>query len=379
MRSDVLIIGGGVIGLAIAREVRLRGAGRITLLEKGVCGEESSWAAAGMLGPQAEAENLDTFFDLCCESRAKYPEFAESLLSETGIDIELDRSGTLFLAFTEEDEQSLEHRFEWQKKAGLVVERLSAEQTRQAEPFVSPDVRMSLLFPNDWQVDNRKLLASLKHFADANDITIHENTAVEALTTANNRVTGATTKTSAFLADQTVLATGAWSSLIKIGNDAPPFAIVPVRGQIICLRTAKRLFEHVVYSRRGYLVPRSDGRILAGATSEMVGFTKGVTGEAADQLRNMAFEIAPSLDNLPVADHWSGLRPSVSDSLPVIGAIKGTDGLFVATAHYRNGILLAPLTAALTADMLMGSPIEKRIAEFSPNRFRSAASRFGRP
>lgn len=379
MRSDVLIMGGGVIGLSIARELRLRGAGSITLLDKGVCGEESSWAAAGMLGPQAEADEGGAFFDLCCESRANYPEFAENLLSETGIDIELDRSGTLYVAFTEEDEHNLEARYAWQKKAGLAVERLTAEQTRRAEPFISPDVRMSLLFPDDWQVDNRKLLASLKHFADSNDIVIYENTAVEALPIVNKRVTGAATKTRTFLANRTVLATGAWSSLIKIGDDAPPFAITPVRGQIICMRTAKRLFERVVYSRRGYLVPRSDGRILAGSTSEMAGFTKAVTDEAATVLRNMAFEIAPSIYNLPVADHWSGLRPSVSDGLPVIGAIDGTEGLFIATAHYRNGILLAPLTASLTADVLTGNQVDSRLSEFAPNRFQSSATRFGRP
>ncbi len=378
MRSDVLIIGGGVIGLSIAREMRLRGVGSVTLLEKGVCGEESSWAAAGMLGPQAEADEGGTFFDVCCESRSLYPEFAESLLAETGVDIELDQSGTLYIAFNEDDEQILSERFVWQKKAGLSVKRLTAEQTRRAEPFISPDVRMSLLFPDDWQVDNRKLLASLRNFADANDIVIHENTRVESLVNESGRVTGALTKTGTFLADQTVLATGAWSSLIKIGDDAPPFATTPVRGQIICLRTAKRLFEHVVYSRRGYLVPRSDGRILAGATSEKVGFTKGTTDEAASELRNMAFEIAPSMDNLPVADHWSGLRPSVPDGLPVIGTIDGIDNLFVATAHYRNGILLAPFTANLTADTLTDKSIEMRLAGFSPNRFQNAAVPFGR-
>ncbi len=379
MRSDVLIIGGGVIGLSIARELCLRGVKNITLLEKGICGEESSWAAAGMLGPQAEADEGGAFFDLCRESRSLYPEFAQNLLAETGIEIELDQKGTLYVAFTEEDEQILNDRFDWQKKAGLAVERLSAEQTRRTEPFISPDVRMSLLFRDDWQVDNRKLLAALKSFADSNGIVIHENTRVESILTDRGRVAGTRTNTASFFSDQTILATGAWSSLIKIGDTPPPFSVTPVRGQIIGLRTAKRLFEHVVYSRRGYLVPRVDGRILAGSTSEKVGFTKGTTDEAELELRNMAFEIAPIMDGLPVADHWSGLRPSVPDGLPMIGRIDGIDALFVATAHYRNGILLAPLTATITADTLTGKVTKKRLADFSPDRFENDTNRFGRP
>lgn len=378
MNSEVLVIGGGVIGLSIARELHIRGVQNITLLEKGMCGEESSWAAAGMLGPQAEADEGGTFFDLCCESRALYKAFAENLLDETTVDIELDRQGTLYVAFTDEDVQVLESRFTWQKKAGLVLERLSAGETRRAEPFVSPDVQMSLFFPNDWQVENRKLLTALRQYAEINGITICEGTSVERLLTEGDRIIGAETKNDKFLAGQSVLATGAWSSLIKIADAATPFAITPVRGQIICLRTAKRLFERVIYSRRGYIVPRVDGRILAGSTSEQVGFTKGVTEAATDALRNMAFEIAPSLDGLPVADAWSGLRPFAADGMPVFGSIAGFEGIFVATAHYRNGILLAPLTAKLAADALTSGSVDKRLKKFNPNRFRAVATSFGR-
>ncbi len=373
MNSEVLIIGGGVIGLSIARELHLRGVRDITLLERNVCGEESSWAAGGMLGPQAEADEAGPFFDICSRSRDLYPAFAEALLTETGIDIELDRSGTLYAAFTDDDERHLNGRFEWQSKAGLAVERLTADDTRRAEPFISPDVRMSLLFPNDWQLDNRKLLAALRHYAEIIGIEIRENTHVESLTIENGRVTGASTSGGTFTAGKTVLATGAWTSLIKLGDMAMPFAVTPVRGQIICLRTAKRVFESVVYSRRGYIVPRADGRILAGSTTEFTGFTKGVTDQAASDLRNMAFEIAPSMDNLQVIDSWSGLRPMAADGLPVLGEIEGLDRLFVATAHYRNGILLAPLTAKLAADHLIDGRTDKRLSGFSPNRFRAAA------
>ncbi|MEQ1646153.1 MAG: FAD-dependent oxidoreductase, partial [Pyrinomonadaceae bacterium] len=161
MTSEVLIIGGGVIGLSIARELHKLGAKRITIVEKAVCGEESSWAAAGMLGPQAEADAGGSFFDMTLASRDLYPDFAAELEAETGIDVGLDRSGTLYFAFSDEDVRALRERYEWQNKAGLPVELLTADEARRAEPFASPAVREALFFPGDWQVDNRKLLGAL--------------------------------------------------------------------------------------------------------------------------------------------------------------------------------------------------------------------------
>ncbi len=376
MDTEVLIIGGGVIGLSVAREMHLRGIRRIAVLEKSVCGEESSWAAAGMLGPQAEADELGPFYDLCSESRDLYPAFAERLLAETGINIEIDRSGTLYVAFTDEDAKILNARYEWQKKAGLAVERLTADETRRAEPFVSPDVRMSLFFPTDWQVENRKLLTALKRYAEINGINIYENTAVETLLTEDGKVTGAKTANARFPAGKTVLATGAWSSLIKIGDAPMPFAVTPVRGQIICMRTAKRLFERVIYSRRGYIVPRADGRILGGSTTEFAGYTKSVTDAAVGELINMAFEIAPSLDRLPVVDSWSGLRPYAADGMPILGGLDSIENLVIAAAHYRNGILLAPLTAKIIGDEIAGDRSNRNLDQYSPNRFHSAATDF---
>ena len=158
MNSDILIIGGGVIGLATARALRKKGVSRITILERGAIGQEASHAAAGMLAPNAETEKLDDFFRLCNESNKLYPEFAAELQDETHIDIELDRQGTLYIALNDDDSAEIGRRFEWQRGAGLTVEHLTARETRTMEPFVAPDVRESLFFPNDWQVENRKLL-----------------------------------------------------------------------------------------------------------------------------------------------------------------------------------------------------------------------------
>lgn len=367
-RSDVLIVGAGVIGLAVARELHRSGVGKITVVEKGFCGLESSWAAGGMLGPQAEADEGGAFFDLCMASRDMYPDFAAELLDETGIDIELDRSGTLHLAFSEADSLKLNERFAWQTDAGLAVERLSAEEVRRAEPFVSPDVLEGIFFANDWQVENRRLLDALTAYANVNGIRLIENAEVECLTVESNTVVGVVANGDRFEADHIVLATGAWTSLIKIGVAAMPFKIEPVRGQMVVFQTAKRLFQHVIYSHRGYLVPRKDGRVLAGSTSEMAGFDRSITSEAAVSLRSMASEIAPSTAGLPTVDQWSGLRPFVFDGLPIIGDIAGIDGLTIATAHYRNGILLAPITAKLVAESIINK--SGADAAFSPNRFR---------
>lgn len=375
MARNFLIVGGGVIGLSIARALHKRNIGRITLVDKGACGQESSWAAGGMLGPQAEADTAGEFFDLCSLSRDSYPAFSAELLSETGVDIELDRSGTLYLAFTKDDVRHLRDRFEWQRSAGLDVEHLSAETVRKSEPFVSPDVREGLYFPSDWQVDNRKLLTALLSYCNLNSIEVIENTAVERLIVENGRVTGAEADGRRFEADETIIATGAWTSLIELGAAQIPIRIEPVRGQMVMLRTARRLFERVIYSRRGYLVPRADGRLLAGSTTEKAGFDKVATEAAAGVLRKMVNEIAPSTAGLPIADHWSGLRPFAVDGLPVIGRIDGISGAYFATAHYRNGILLAPLTARMVADDMTGREVLPNAGSFAPGRFKLRAVR----
>jgi glycine oxidase len=369
MNPDVLIIGGGLIGLSIARELHKSGVRRITLVEKSICGSESSWAAAGMLGPQAEAEETGPFFDLCCASRHLYPAFAAKLLDETGVNVELDRAGTLYLAFTDDDVREVHRRLKWQHKAGLPVEHFSAEETRRAEPFVSPDVRGALFFPDDWQVENRKLCAALKRYSQLNGIKIRENTLVERLIIENGRVVGAETATERIAAGQTVLATGAWTSIIKLGLADMPFEVAPVRGQMIAFHSDKRLFKHVIYSCRGYIVPRLDGWILAGSTSENTGFDKSVTEAATASLRDAACEIAQHLTSLDIDDRWAGLRPHASDGLPILGPIDGIDSLIIATAHYRNGILLAPLTAKLVAENLVSKKDSEYFRIFAPGRF----------
>ena len=370
MHPEVLIIGGGVIGLSIARELHKQGLRRITLVEKGVCGEEASSAAAGMLSPQVEADEPSAFFDLCCASRDLYPVFADELLNETGINVELDRTGTLYLAFNDEDVTEIRKRVEWQTKIGLSVEIFAENEIRHIEPVVSKNAHAASFFPNDGQVENRKLISALKCYADINGIEIRENIQVEKLIVLDGPVTGAESGDQVITAEITVIATGAWTSLIKLGPIDMPVKVEPVRGQMIAFRPVERLFRHVLCSSSGYMVPRLDDRILAGSTSEKVGFDKTVSEAAALTLKEMAFEMVPDLADLQITDQWAGLRPFAYDCLPVLGSIDGFENLFFATAHYRNGILLAPLTAKLVADKLVSNKDSEYFTKFGADRFR---------
>jgi len=369
MHPEVLIIGGGVIGLSIARALNKQGVKRITLLEQGKCGREASWAAAGMLSPQVEAVEPNAFFDLCCASRDLYPSFADELLDETGIDVELDRTGTLFLAFDAAEAPEIRDRFEWQSKMDLSVDELTVGEARSLEPSISDNVQSALYFPNDWQVENRKLVTALKRYAEQNEINIIEDTRVERLGIDAGRVSVAETNAGNFKADVTVIATGAWTSLIKIGTAEMHVAIEPVRGQIIEFRLSEGLLRHVVCTKRGYLVPRLDARILVGSTSEIVGFDKSTTLSAETALVEMARDVIPNLKDRSIADRWAGLRPRALDGWPVLGQIPGLDNVLVATGHYRNGILLAPLTAKITAGKLTKNIESDYLSIFGADRF----------
>jgi glycine oxidase len=368
--ADAVVVGGGVIGLAIARALALRGMKRVVLIERARVGSEASSAAAGMLAPQAEANRADAFFDLACASRDLYPAFSAELLEETGTDIELERTGTLYLAFTEKDEEEIEHRYDWQRRAGLAIELLSADEARRLEPCISQEVRAALRFPLDVQVENRSLVAALSASVEKHGVRLLTETNVHSLIIERETIKGVETSRGAVHAPVVVVAAGAWTSFLTSSDKAAPhISIEPVRGQILCFETKARLARHVIYSPRGYIVPRLDGRLLAGTTTEHAGFEARVTEEGISAIRNHALEIAPTVRNLPFVDSWAGLRPRAEDDLPVIGACADVRGLFYATGHYRNGILLAPLTGALLAEQIITGNTSPFINAFSPDRF----------
>jgi glycine oxidase len=373
--ADVVIVGGGVIGLSIARALALRGVSDVMLIERGQPGAEASWAAGGILAPQVESDRADDFFSLAAAGRDLYPAFAESLKDETGIDVELDLTGTLCLGFTEKDEAELRSRFDWQSKARLSVEWLSGDEARRQEPCISPQVRCALRLPNDYQVENRRLIEALVKANERLGVRLFTDCHVSELLIENEKVRGVETSNGFVFARVVVLAAGAWTSQINSSLALPQ--LEPVRGQMLCYETRPRIARHVIYSSRGYLVPRRDGRLLVGSTTEWVGFDKRVTDEGVRAIKSMAIEIAPALAQLTPVDSWAGFRPRATDDLPVLGPCEEIAGLFYATGHYRNGILLAPITAQLMAAAIVDGATSPMPAAFSPDRFREAGQTVG--
>ncbi len=369
--ADVVVIGGGVIGLTIARALAQRNAGDICLIERGSIGHEASFAAAGMLAPQAEANSQDEFFRLASHSRDLYTGFAASLQEETGIDVELDTTGTLYLALTYHDLVEIEKRYEWQTAAGLAVEKLTQSQAQQLEPCISSSVLAALRFPLDVQVENRRLLSALTNSVTHQGVSIMTGTNVESLKIEKDRITGVQTSRGFISCPSVVIAAGTWSSFIRLTptGEKPALVIEPVRGQMISFDARPQLTRHVIYSPRGYIVPRRDGRLLAGSTSEHAGFAKEVTGGGISTILKNGEEIAPSISALPIVDTWAGLRPCAPDNLPVLGPCDEIGGLFYATGHYRNGILLAPVTGELIAEAVVAGVTSPLLGPFSPSRF----------
>lgn len=371
--ADVVIVGGGVIGCAIARRAARDGLS-VVVLERGTPGMEASWAAAGMLSPLAEADAPGPFLDLLLAARELYPPYAAALREETGIDVGYGDAGTLYAALREEDEAELRHRWTWQSAAGLPVERLTAEEAREAEPALSPAVRMALRFPGDHQVDNRALGTALWSAAARAGADFRLGAHAVRLLREGGRATGVECAGGERVtAGAVVLAGGAWAG--RMDGLPRPLPVEPVHGQLLALETVPPLFRHVVDSPRCYLVPRAGGRVIAGATVERTGDRKAVTPWGLRRLIDGAVEIAPALEHAPLAEAWSGLRPGTPDGFPVLGPDPDLPNLVYATGHYRNGILLAPLTGERVGGWLAGGAWCPDVARFGIGRFGTAGNR----
>lgn len=364
---DTAIIGGGVIGCSIAWRLAQAGQ-RVVVIERGAVGQEASWAAGGMLAPLAEADQTDDFFYLCVASRALYAEFANELRTASGIDIEYRTEGTLYLALTDEDEEELEHRWQWQHAAGLNVKKLKADCVRKLEPLVTGKLRWALKFPDDHQVNNRRLIKALSAAAqNAGAVFWPFTTAHQILTeqsAGHSRITGISTSNQTALASTVVVAAGSWSGALS--NLLPS---TPVRGQMLALEMPVPALRHVIYSRRGYVVPRAGGFVIAGSTTENVGYDKRVTAHGLMTILQNACEIAPTLQTQAITETWAGLRPFGLDDKPILGADPAVQGLTYATAHYRNGILLTPITAKLISELILSGKTSVDLTPFSLTRF----------
>jgi len=251
----------------------------------------------------------------------------------------------------------------------LCIDWLTADEARQLEPQISSKVRCALKFPNDVQVDNRKLVAALAKTNQELGVRTINDCEVKTIRSQQRRIRAVQTSKGNVSTSVVVLAAGAWLSLIKSPDvSLPEISIEPVRGQMLCFETQPPIPRHVIYGPHGYLVPRRDGRLLAGSTSEHVGFEKLVTDEGVTGIRSMATEIIPALEHLPLVDSWAGFRPRAQDDLPVLGPCEAIEGLFYAAGHYRNGILLAPITGELIADAIIDGVTPSMLQPFSPDR-----------
>src|SRR5580704_17955905 len=369
-KPRVAIIGAGVVGLGIAW--RLAGRAEVSVFDRGKAGMGASHAAAGMLAACCEAEpGEEALVALGRDSQARWPGFADELLRETGIDVELRTEGTLVLALTADDQAQLAHQLEFQQKLDLPLHWLSAAQTRAKEPHLAGKIAGSVFSPQDHQVDNRKLAAALRVAAERAGVTIHEHKPVKEIAVQAGRATGIVLDDgTSVAADRVVLAAGAWSrGIAGLPPDRRP-PVRPVKGQMLALHmdAAAPLLNHVLWAPGAYLVPRRDGRLIIGGTVEEKGFDEAITAGGMLTLLEAAWRAIPAIEELPIDEIWVGHRPGSRDDAPILG--RGPlQGLVYATGHHRNGILLAPVTADTIARLVLDDIVEPAIAPFGLERF----------
>jgi glycine oxidase len=370
----IVVIGAGVIGLAVGWRLAQRGAA-VTVLDRGAAGMGASHAAAGMLAICAEAEpGEERLVTLGRASQALWPAFAREVEAASGLPVDLRTEGTLAVGLTADDQARLNHRLEFQKSLGLPVEWISGSEARRREPHLAPGLAGAVLSPDDQQVDNRKLVAALRVAIARAGATIREHQAVARILIAGGRAKGvALADGSEIGADHVVLAAGAWSRRVEglSPEERPP--VRPVKGQMIALRMdpAAPLVTHVLWAPGAYLVPRRDGRLIVGATVEEKGFDATLTAGGTLALLEAAWRALPAIEELPIDEMWVGHRPGSRDDAPILGP-GPVDGLTYATGHYRNGILLTPVSADAVAHLVLDGDVDPVIAPFGMERFRSA-------
>jgi len=371
MRCDVVVVGAGVQGCAVALRLALAGK-KVCVLERSIPGAEASSAAGGILSPGVEATELGPFYHLCAASLARYPAFAEEVSRISGIWIDFRMAGTLEVALDDDIAELLAGRAAKLEAMGLPVEVLDDRQVQAIEPGISKQVRGALLFPQEGSVEP-PLLARALYVAAARSGAEFVTGQVRGIALEGGRAVGVDHEAGRIEAEAVVLAAGSWSLLVE-NHGLPAGAVRPVRGQMAVLDTRPPLLSHVIFSDKGYVVPRADGRILCGSTMEEVGFEKAVTAKGLQHVLALACEIAPDLERAPFVGSWSNFRPASPDGHPILGA--GTvPGLLYATGHTRNGILLAPITADAICAAVLGRPPPVDLEPFSPARLAPRPSR----
>lgn len=359
--TDIIILGGGIIGCALAEELARRGES-VTLLERGLIGAEASSAAAGILSAQMDVPRPGVFFDLCQAARSAYPGWVRHLQRESGQAVGFMRNGVLYLAATHAENKRMQARARWQAKEGLPVEQWSMGELRRHEPAVDGRFKAAFHFPLEGQVDNVLLMRALEAVCRKAGVVIKEETAAKRLIVKQRAVSGVETDRGVFHASIVVNTVGSWA-----GRSAFPvrLPVEPARGQIVSFASPKQLFRRPVVTERAYIVQRNDGQILLGSTIERAGFDRALTVSGMHDILCGSQKISSKLAQCHYLDAWAGLRPYSRTGNPILGATK-IRGVYAAVGHFRHGILLAPVTATLMADLILTGRSRFDLPLFSP-------------
>jgi len=345
--SRVCVVGGGIIGLLSALELQAAGL-EVTLLERTLPGRESSWAGGGILSPLYPWRYPEAVTPLAAWSQMRYPDLAETLRESTDVDPEWTRSGLLVL-----DPDEFEPGLAWAAAQGRRAEVVGEDDLRRLEPRLAHEGE-ALWMPDLAQIRNPRLVKALVHHLQGR-VRFLDNTPVQGFEAPGGRLRALLTPAGRLACERAVICAGAWSGGLLSTLGRPPL-IEPVRGQMLLFRSAPCEQRRIVLDGGRYLIPRRDGRVLAGSTMERVGFDKATTRVAAEALKAFAVGRFPHLEAVEMERHWSGLRPGSANGVPYIGPVPGVEGLFIDTGQFRNGVVLAPASARLVADLMLGRP-----------------------
>lgn len=352
MDKPHIIIGGGVMGLSIGWRLLREGVERVEIFEASKAGTSGAcWVAAGMLSPRSEAgfEDFDVYEE-GVRSLDLYPEFLDELREDAGDLVPtLDHCGQLVLATNSDEVREIDRQFEFRKRAGIPVERLTADATREREPLLSTKVTGALWLEADAQINNRRLVLALKEAFLKRGGILHEHTSISEIVVRNNAAVAVRCGQEEIPAEHITIAAGAWSS--KIGG-IEPIPVRPVKGQMIGLRMTPHVkLKQPVRTSRVYLVPKDDGRLLVGATAEEAGFDRRIIAGNIMELLHYAWEIVPAIYELELEETLASFRPATRNHR-AIACSSNIENVFIATGHWRHGILMAPLTAKIVAQAI---------------------------
>lgn len=365
MATDILVLGGGIIGCALADALARRGA-RVMLLERGRIGAEASTAAAGILASYMDLPTPGPLFELCQLARRHYPAWVRSLESRSKVDVGLHRDGILYLAMSGREADTMDRQVRWQLRRQLPIERWTPSEVRRREPVVDRQVTRGYFFAGESQVDNAAVMKALAVACAASGVVIREQTTVRRILVRRGAVQGVETAHGVVRARTVVNTLGTWASM---DHASPmPLPVTPARGQMLLFRAAPGLVKRAVMSNRAYFVQRRDGRLLVGSTIEHGRAENALTIQGMHAILCGARRMSRVIDQCTFVDAWAGIRPYTRDVLPILGATSVV-GLYAATGHFRHGILLAPTTAHLMTELILDGEPSWDLTPFSPQRF----------